>query len=87
MEEYLQSMNFGIGYNALTEGTKPFPEQWLHIIKVAQWLSPEAISQKIPQIFDAKMCLKKTYLKLQPHLPGANEKTNWVYQGLVKIVI
>ena len=29
------------------------------------------------------MCLKKTYLKLQPHLPGANEKTNWVYQGLV----
>ena len=67
-------VNIGSGNGLLPDGTKPLPEPML---TDNQWgivaFTWGQFHNKYSRLSILNMSLKITYLKLQPHLPGANE--------------
>ena len=70
-------VHIGSGNGLLPDGTKPLPEIWLIFCEIRVW-NPMTFTWKqfhrgILKISIFDIYLKMTNLKLQPHLPGANE--------------
>ena len=70
-------VNIGSGNGLLPDGTKPIPKPMLTYHQRGYGIHLWVFSKEILKISLIKLILNITFLKLLPHLPGANKLTHW----------